>query len=440
MPSCIGQHWSALGVRLPTTASLRRRAVALSSLCAACAACATLGQPPARPPLPGVLDDAPPEWIQVPGLDSLFKRELGAGLTAQSIASADGRYQLQVEATAAPKNEPPAGNLFTFSVPLGDDVAECTVQPLRILPAHRVRRIAAALKEKLDIKALALVQVSAVDGNPLAIYDLVYTTQAAGGAPQVGEYKVALLTSTNLSMICTEDRPGYREVFARAVKQLAHSLTDTQAKALPPITFRDLHVARLQGKLVGWSAGWAWAAGSDGLHREDAASTMLFPTAKPGEPIARDLARLEWLDKSGLLSDGGYELWRNEVLTDVGLKHEGQAWVLDGTEGEKPLKGPIATKGELRGGPAAELLAVLSGAKAEQLVRTYSPLRPLEATEVVYARDPSRPRGIVVRVAGAGELVLSGTLDANGALESFEMPAGPLQITAKRLWTTGTPP
>ncbi|MFL5369640.1 MAG: hypothetical protein ACJ78Z_05575 [Myxococcales bacterium] len=390
-------------------------------------------QAPATPP-------APRAWIDMrgTGTETLFNRE-ATGLGEVAVGSADARFSGKTLALE-PVTFVPNKKTESFTGKLtASETFDCTVRPERVFHADGMRVTLESLRKSLDVRAIVPVDVIAIAGGPLFLVDVVYLS-GKGAETGVGEFKLAYFSRDGLSLICAHDGPGYRETFVGAVSLLAGTIRDDKAK--PPLTviFDAVSRLRIGPRVVGWSQVREFEPEADGSYQNEEYASMLFPGRAPPEYFARDTGRVERFDSSRALAHGSYELGKDSVWTDWKLlPRENLAYVVEGTEGEKPMNGVVLGHHGLRDISAAAELDVANARTKELLVDFYTLARPLQISELKIVRDAKVPRGVVFRISGVPDTSIS--LDEAGAPLTGMTPLGDgsIALTFERIWSSGKP-
>ena len=168
---------------------------------------------------------------------SLLEREIPQGdLHLYPFKSEDGTLAGEAKATAPPKV---TSDHIELKVGESAEAIECALVRGRIEPASRVFHIMEALKkEKITLTEAGLVDVSVVSEAPLLTIDVLYSYGAA-----LGELKVAMLSSSGLSFVCTQDTAGYRSTFRTVVQSLANTVHDP-TRDIRPRKYHQIEVVK----------------------------------------------------------------------------------------------------------------------------------------------------------------------------------------------------
>jgi|GEM_PF-1527822 len=300
----------------------------------------------------------------------------------------------------------------------GGDPIDCSVHRSRLSGASRIRGIVSALGREVEVREVGPIAVSMVHGPsgdaPALFVNIVYSNE---GAP--GEYKVAVLSRGDLSVLCTHDEPGEREAFARVVLGLFATLRDPSLDPGPAPRFHEVQLVQQDGLTLGFRE-LRTSGPAGGKEAQRLVQESLVVPSRGAKVSAQDAVSLESCDEAGLLKGGWYSLDRDDSFLEVRLVERPGDFLLEGTESGQPIRATLP-KPLFCQPPDQALRDLADGKGTEVRTQGYLPaLDPRAAHELVYRREVGRT--LAVEVAGLG-LHASVTVDGEGRIDSTSIGA-----------------
>ncbi len=367
-----------------------------------------------------------------------FARELEA--LGQSDFSTPGGFAGKVEASSAPVIQG-GGEFDTVKISLGtEQTLECMLHPERIDGGGTLRRFAEMVAEKLELKALAGVDIRPIGGSPLLFAELVYLADSPAGK-MAGLLKLGLLAHETHSMICTHDEPGYSQTFRRVVTGLAESLTREGEDPLARAAFAEVQICTIGETKVGYVEQALWKNPAKGEHLE-AHTSHIIPKAGANFSVIDTIRTVTTDTAAVLIEDISVVVVDNQIGTQLRLASEdgGKTYTYQGTVNGEALEGSFAAKQPLTTelGRARRYAAKAGGGPAgEQRFASYEPnVNPKDATEVIYRKDAATPGQLEV---GAAEPLVKVRVDEHGLFERTEFPIGKTAMICTRAFARGAP-
>ncbi|TMB31074.1 MAG: hypothetical protein E6J62_14065 [Deltaproteobacteria bacterium] len=361
---------------------------------------------------------------------SLLEREIPQGdLHLYPFKSEDGTLAGEAKATAPPKV---TSDHIELKVGESAEAIECALVRGRIEPASRVFHIMEALKkEKITLTEAGLVDVSVVSEAPLLTIDVLYSYGAA-----LGELKVAMLSSSGLSFVCTQDTAGYRSTFRTVVQSLANTVHDP-TRDIRPRKYHQIEVVKSDGAPVGVYETVVQEA--DGGLEERRFRTLIVPSG-PGVVRTKE-AESRQFERDGSVEDGGYSVGVNDVWSEAQLsrakdgrytikgKHDGKPF-----ENALPAPDGIATENLVQRTSRAVLAKKIESRKFQ----TFEVEKPDSLLTFTLRRDPSRPSALVMEGAAAPPITLE--MDPSSRAKSSSENMGAHRLTTETLFVSGSLP
>jgi len=366
-------------------------------------------------------------------LAAMFDRE-STGLEPKAVSDPQGGFDVKVSAAAAPTVNQVQG-MSIVEIPIGTQAkVRCQVFPAEVDAGGTLQGVVKELTAKVQPKQVAPWAVRVVGESAATFVSVIYHAQSPRGT-LVGELKLALHAVPTRPVLCMHDEPGYRKTFETVVSDFGGSLK--LKKAPPASSFLEVQTAHVGDRPVGFSKSTLRGSGNE---REFSSSSMLMLSASETDLAFRDSLAIETIDPQDRLLRGvwvdaaGGELAMSIKLEQV--KGKPGTYRYDGKLQGKPVSGELTTKDKKALPSSVATLKRLSrdGKKAgvfNLVAEHYVPdMDPTKLLETKYTRTSGDPAQSFRYEAAA--LKFTGKLDAQGMIESAELPLGPATLSFRR--------
>jgi hypothetical protein len=366
-------------------------------------------------------------------LTAMFERE-STGLQPKPVSDAQGGFDTKVSASAAPTVQQVEG-MSVVEIPIGSQApVRCQIFPDEVDSGGTLQGVVKDLTAKVQPKRVAPWSVRVIGESPATFVSVIYHAQSPRGT-LVGELKLALHAVPTRPVLCMHDEPGYKKTFESVVSEFGESLK--LKKAPPGRSFLEVQTAHISGQPVGFSKSTLRGSGKE---REFSTNSMLMLSKSETELAFRDSINIETIDPQDRLLRA---VWVDAAGGEVGMsiKLEQLAgkqgtYRYEGKVQGKPVSGELTTKDRK---PLPSTVATFKrlaregkkGGAFNLVLEHYVPdLDPTKLVETKYTRASGDPAQTFRYEAATFKF--TGKLDAQGLIESAELPVGAATLTFHR--------
>ncbi len=248
-------------------------------------------------------------------------------------------------------------------------------------------------KDPLEVSSAALVEVTVPAEAPLFFFAVQYTASGA-----VGEFKIALLDSPRISLVCRQDEPGYRASFRGAVVSLANSLRDPTLE-YADYRFHQIEIVKAGGAPVGVYETTV-VEGDGGLEERRVRSLIVNSSAKT---VRTKQVLTRQFQRGGVVEDGGYSVGIDGVWNELQLRRGADGrYAIKGTQAGKPIEASFAAPDGLATEATLQRISrdLLAKKIEQRKLQQYDGEEPRAPVELILQRDPARTGALLLRGAG----------------------------------------
>jgi hypothetical protein len=365
----------------------------------------------------------------------LYAREL-APLPVTKIHA--GKLNGEVEGAGPPKIESDEHSTrITFSLGTGSDV-RCFVYPRSMDVGAQLFGIVKAI-EGVDVQLLRPDVV--LIGDRVAVFlEVQYLAKTPEGVAG-GELKMMAYDHPTTPLFCMQEEVGYNATFRRVTTEMAASLR-LEGTELKIPKFVEIYADSINDQPTGFTRSALLAADKGTFIYIETHVTVVPRSQK--DLFVEDSLRTTSVDASGKVAEiryagsSGGEQTDNVTLKRIGA-HE---YSYSGTHRGKKIAGKLKTK-DPRGFPTE----ADTTRDTLKLFADKAPVSELHVEEYHPDMDPTAPVEYVMRATSKadrkvsvtfGQVQLSGSVDAEGRMESAERSMGNATLNIRRVFTRGS--
>jgi hypothetical protein len=297
-----------------------------------------------------------------------------------------------------------------------------------------------ALQGAVEARQLESTDAGVIGDVPYLRTDWIYVVRDEKGQKRAGGLKQVVLLKSGHGVYCAHADIGYRKTFDTLTRAFAESFEAQPAKGTP--FYKEVFTATLGSQKVGVAIMTLTRDAEGDIEvREE---TSFLVRSADGGVSAQDATHIAWTsDDAQLINASHFTSSNGDLDTSLSLKHDGDAWQVEG---------------ELQGKTISKRLA--AGAEPGNWLRQTRELRELLAAEKPTGKEhrmwlwlDDSPETLIESVttilekSGAdyaarstiGPLAATLTLDPRtGTARTADVTIGPMALKLERVYVSGT--